>query len=110
MTHTQDAHENDLPTRPRAAAWRRRWWMGVLAVGLLAIGVYVLVIKAGAVPSRAAAPGPNPIAPAAAPGPNPVASALPAGAAPGQARANGGYLTRPRAGPPLPYRPPPNQR
>ena len=56
MTHTQDAHKNDLPTRPRAAAVHRRWWMGVLAVGLLAIGVYVFVIKAGAVPARAAAP------------------------------------------------------
>src|SRR5438132_147394 len=93
MTHTQDAHENDLPTRPRAAAWRRRWWMGVLAVGLLAIGVYVLVIKAGAVPSRAAAPGPNPVAPAAAPGPNPVTPALPAVATPAQARDMGVYLT-----------------
>ena len=56
MTHTQDAHENDLPARPRAAAWRRRWWMGLLAVCLLAIGVYVFVIKAGAVPARAATP------------------------------------------------------
>src|SRR5438105_8693314 len=93
MTHTQDAHENDLPARPRAAAWRRGWWMGVLAVGLLAIGVYVLVIKAGAVPSRAAAPGPNPVAPAAAPGPNPVTPALPAVATPAQARDMGVYLT-----------------
>ena len=59
MTHTQDAHKNDLPTRPRAAAWRRRWRMALLAVGLLAIGVYVFVIKAGAVPSRAAAVNSN---------------------------------------------------
>src|SRR5256885_6022143 len=93
MTHTQDAHENDLPTRRRAAAWRRRWWRGVLAVGLLAIGVYVLVIRAGAVPSRAAAQGPNPVAPAAAPGPNPVAPAVPAVATPAQARDMGVYLT-----------------
>jgi membrane fusion protein, multidrug efflux system len=82
MTHTQDAHENDLPTRPRAAAWRRRWWMGLLAVGLLAIGVYVLVIKAGAVPSRAAAPGLNPVAPA-----------VPAVATPARARDMDVYLT-----------------
>ena len=82
MTHTQDAHENDLPTRPRAAAWRRRWWIGLLAVGLLTIGVYVFVIKAGAVPSRAAAPGPNPVAPA-----------LPAVATPARARDVGVYLT-----------------
>jgi multidrug efflux system membrane fusion protein len=64
MTHTQDAHNNDLPMRPRAAAWRRRWWMALLAVGLLAIGVYVFVIKAGVEPARAAAPGLNPVAPA----------------------------------------------
>ena len=66
MTPTQDTHENDLPTRPRAATWRRRWWIGLLAVGLLVIGVYVFVIKAGAEPVRAAAPGPNPVAPAVA--------------------------------------------
>jgi multidrug efflux system membrane fusion protein len=72
MTHTQDAHKNDLPTRPRAAAWRRRWRMALLAVGLLASGVYVLVIKAGAVPSRAA---------------------VPAVATPAQARDVGVYLT-----------------
>jgi multidrug efflux system membrane fusion protein len=82
MAHTQDAHENDLPTRPRAAAWRRRWWMGLLAVGLLAIGVYVFVIKAGAVPSHTAAPGPNPVAPA-----------VPAVATPARARDMGVYLT-----------------
>ena len=56
MTDTQDAHKNDLPTRPCAAVVHRRSWMGMLAVGLLVIGVYVFVIKAGAVPARAAAP------------------------------------------------------
>ena len=54
MTDTQDAHKNDLPTRSRAAAWRRRWWIGLLAVCLLASGVYVFVIRAGEGPSRAA--------------------------------------------------------
>jgi membrane fusion protein, multidrug efflux system len=82
MTDTQDTHKDDLPTRPRAAAWRRRWWMGVLAVGLLALGVYVFVIKAGAVPSPAAALGPNPVAPA-----------VPAVATPARARDVGVYLT-----------------
>src|SRR5262245_13411674 len=82
MTPTQDTHENDLPTRPRAATWRRRWWMGLLAVCLLASGVYVFVIKAGAVPSRAAAPGPNPVAPA-----------VPAVATPVRVRDVGVYLT-----------------
>jgi multidrug efflux system membrane fusion protein len=67
MTDTQDAHKNDQPTRTRAAALRRRWWIGLLAVCLLAIGVYVLVIRAGEVPSRAAAPGPPPIPVVAAP-------------------------------------------
>jgi len=56
MTDTQDAHKHDLPTRTRAAAVHRRSWMALLAVGLLVIGVYVFVIKAGAVPARAAAP------------------------------------------------------
>jgi membrane fusion protein, multidrug efflux system len=61
MTDTQDAHKNDQPTRTRATALRRRWWIGLLAVYLLAIGVYVFAIRAGEVPSRAAAPGPPPV-------------------------------------------------
>jgi membrane fusion protein, multidrug efflux system len=61
MTDTTDAHKNDQPTRTRAAALYRRWWMGLLAVCLLAVGAYVLLIKAGEAPSRAAAPGPPPI-------------------------------------------------
>src|SRR5262245_12806691 len=80
MTPTQDTHKNDLPTRPRAATWR--WWMGLLAVCLLASGVYVLVIRADVVPSRAAAPGPNPVAPA-----------VPAVATPVRVRDVGVYLT-----------------
>jgi multidrug efflux system membrane fusion protein len=54
----------------------------LLTVGLLAIGVYVFVIKAGAVPSRTAAPGPNPVAPA-----------VPAVATPARARDVGVYVT-----------------
>jgi membrane fusion protein, multidrug efflux system len=67
MTDTQDVNKNDLPTLTRAKAWRRRWWVGLLAVCLLAIGVYVFVIRAGEAPSRAAAPGPPPIPVVAAP-------------------------------------------
>jgi multidrug efflux system membrane fusion protein len=61
MTDTQDAHKNDQPTRSRAAALHRRWWVGLLAVCLLAMGVYVFVIRARKVPSRAAAPGHPPV-------------------------------------------------
>jgi membrane fusion protein, multidrug efflux system len=61
MTDTPDAHKDDLPTRTRATARLRRWGVGLLAVCLLAIGVYLFVIRAGEVPSRAAAPGPPPI-------------------------------------------------
>jgi multidrug efflux system membrane fusion protein len=78
MTDTQDAHKDDLPTRTRAAALHRRWWIGLLAVCLLASGVYVFVIRAGEAPSRAAAPGPPPI---------------PVVAVPAQARDLGVYLT-----------------
>jgi membrane fusion protein, multidrug efflux system len=78
MTDTPDAHKNDQPTRTRAAALRRRWWIGLLAVCLLASGVYVFVIRAGEAPSRAAAPGPPPI---------------PVVAVPAQARDMGVYLT-----------------
>jgi multidrug efflux system membrane fusion protein len=78
MTDTQDAHKNDQPTRTRAAALRRRWWIGLLAVCILAIGVYVFVIRAGEVPSRAAAPGPP---------------RIPVVAAPARARDMGVYLT-----------------
>jgi multidrug efflux system membrane fusion protein len=78
MTDTQDVNKNDLPTLTRAMALRRRWWIGLLAVCLLAIGVYVFLIRAGEAPSRAAAPGPPPI---------------PVVAVPAQARDMGVYLT-----------------
>jgi multidrug efflux system membrane fusion protein len=67
MTDTQDANTNDLPTQTRAASWLGRWGMGLLAVCLLAIAVYVFVIRAGEVPSRTAVPGPPPIPVVAAP-------------------------------------------
>jgi membrane fusion protein, multidrug efflux system len=82
MTETQEAHKTDRPPRARAAAWRRRWGMGLLAGCLLAIGVYVVVIRAGGVPSRAAAPAPNPVAPP-----------IPVVAVPAQTRDVGVYLT-----------------
>jgi membrane fusion protein, multidrug efflux system len=82
MTDTQDADKNDMPSRTRAAAWRRRWWIGLLAVGLLAIGVYVFVTRAGEAPSRAATPGPTPLA-----------RAVPVVAAPARSRDMGVYLT-----------------
>jgi hypothetical protein len=56
MTHTPDAYKHDLLTRTRDAAVHRRWRMRGLAGGLLAIGEDVFVIKAGAMPARAAVP------------------------------------------------------
>jgi hypothetical protein len=61
MTVTPDANKHDMPPQTRVAAWRRRWWIGLLAVCLLAIGAYVFVTRAIEAPSRAAAPGPPPL-------------------------------------------------
>jgi len=82
MTVTPEANKNNVPSRTRAAAWRRRWWIGLLAVCLLAIGAYVFVTRMGEAPSRAAAPGPNP-----------PTRAVPVVAAPARARDVGIYLT-----------------
>ena len=79
MTVTPDANKNDMPPQTRVAAWRRRWWIGLLAVCLLAIGAYVFVTRAIEAPSRAAAPGPPP--------------PIPVVAAPARARDMGVYLT-----------------
>ncbi len=51
----------DRPERPRFAALRRRWWIGVLAISLLVIGAYVLLTKSGGVQSRAASQGSSPL-------------------------------------------------
>jgi multidrug efflux system membrane fusion protein len=67
-----------MPPQTRIAAWRQRWWIGLLAVCLLAIGAYVFLIRGGEAPSRAAVPGPPPI---------------PVVAAPARARDMGVYLT-----------------
>src|SRR5882724_1298809 len=82
MTVTPEANKNNVPSRTRAAAWRRRWWIGLLALCLLAIGAYVFVTRAGEAPSRPAAPGPNP-----------AASAVQVAAAPARSRDVGVYLT-----------------
>jgi cytochrome bd-type quinol oxidase subunit 2 len=55
MTVTQDANKNDMPQQTRAAAWLRRWWIGLLAVCLLAIGAYVFLTKGGEAPGPTAA-------------------------------------------------------
>ena len=47
MTFMQEANKNGMPKQTRAAAWRRRWWIGLLAVCLLAIGAYVFLIRGG---------------------------------------------------------------
>jgi multidrug efflux system membrane fusion protein len=82
MTVTPEANKNDMPSQTRAAVLLRRWWIGLLAVCLLAIGGYIFLTRAGEAPSRAAAPGPNP-----------AASAVQVGAAPARARDVGVYLT-----------------
>jgi multidrug efflux system membrane fusion protein len=78
MTVTPNANKHDMPPQTRIAAWRQRWWIGLLAVCLLAIGAYVFLIRGGEAPSRAAVPGPPPI---------------PVVAAPARARDMGVYLT-----------------
>ena len=82
MTFMQEANKNDMPKQTCAATWRRRWWIGLLAVCLLAIGVYVFVTRGGEAPSRAAAPGPTPLT-----------RAVPVMAVPARARDVGVYLT-----------------
>ena len=82
MTDAQEANEDDMPSRTRAAVWHRGWWIGLLAVCLLAIRGYIFLTRTGEAPSRAAAPGPNP-----------AASAVQVGAAPARARDVGVYLT-----------------
>jgi len=82
MTFMQEAIKNDMPKRTRAAAWRRRWWIGLLAVCLLAIGAYVFVTRMGEAPTRAAAPGPSPLT-----------RAVPVVAMPARSRDMGVYLT-----------------
>ena len=82
MTFMQEANKNDMPKQTRAAAWRRRWWIGLLAVCLLAIGAYVFLISGGGAPSRAAAPGPTPLT-----------RAVPVMTVPARARDVGVYLT-----------------
>ena len=82
MTFMQEANKNDMPKQTRAAAWRRRWWIGLLAVCLLAIGAYVFLIRGGEAPSRAAAPGPTPLT-----------RAVPVMTVPARARDVGVYLT-----------------
>ena len=82
MTFMQEANKNDTPKQTRAAAWRRRWWIGLLAIALLGLGAYAFLTRTGETPSRDAAPG--------AP---PVARAVPVVAVPARARDMGVYLT-----------------
>ena len=56
MTFMQEANTHDMPKQRRGAAWRRRWWIGLLAVCLLAIGAYTFLIRVGEALTRATAP------------------------------------------------------
>jgi membrane fusion protein, multidrug efflux system len=82
MTVTPDANKHDMLPQTRVAAWRRRWWIGLLAVCLVAIGAYVFVTRAVEAPSRTATPGPTPLT-----------RAVPVVAAPARSRDMGVYLT-----------------
>src|SRR5262245_65690960 len=82
MKVTQDADKHATPRQTGAATWRRRWWIGLLAVCLLAIGAYIFLTRAGEAPWRAAAPEPPPLT-----------RAVPVVAAPARARDMGIYLT-----------------
>jgi membrane fusion protein, multidrug efflux system len=81
MTIMQDADKHTTP-QTGAAAWLRRWWIGLLAVCLLAIGAYIFLTRAGEAPWRAAAPEPTPLG-----------HAVPVVAGPARARDMGIYLT-----------------
>lgn len=52
--------KNDIPERTRSTPVRKRWWIGLLAVCLLAIGAYVLLMKSGVGQSRDTKQGPDP--------------------------------------------------
>ena len=82
MTVTPDANKNDMPSQTRAAVLLRSWWIGLLAVCLLAVGGYIFLTRAGEAPSGAAAPGPTPLT-----------RAVPVVAAPVRAGDVGIYLT-----------------
>jgi multidrug efflux system membrane fusion protein len=53
MTSTQKAPKNDVPEPFRSAPVRRRWWIGLLVLCLLAIGAYALLSKWGRAQPRA---------------------------------------------------------
>lgn len=54
MTSVQEDTQSDVPERPGPPLLRRRWWIGLLVVCLLAIGAYALLTKSGQVQPRAA--------------------------------------------------------
>jgi membrane fusion protein, multidrug efflux system len=58
MTITPEAKKNDMLKRTHTTGSLRRWWVVLLAICLIAIGVYVFFIKGQ---SRAAKEGQNPV-------------------------------------------------
>ena len=58
MTITPEAKKNDMSKGTRAGWWLRHWWIVLLVICLIAIGVYVFFIKGQ---SRAAKEGQNPV-------------------------------------------------
>jgi len=57
MASTQEAPKSDVPERPGPPLVRRRWWIGLLLLCLLAIGAYALLSKWGQAQPRAAKEG-----------------------------------------------------
>jgi len=61
MTFTSEDRQGNGTKQTRAGGVRRRWWIVLLAVGLLAIGAYLFFVKE---PSRAAKEAQKPVSPA----------------------------------------------
>jgi multidrug efflux system membrane fusion protein len=60
MTFTPEDRKNDVKKRTRAAGLRRRWWIVLLALCLIAIGAYVFFIKQeGAARKKQTSPAPG---------------------------------------------------
>jgi multidrug efflux system membrane fusion protein len=60
MTNTPEVKNNDMAKPTPPAGSRRRWWFVLLAVCLIAIGLYVFFFRA---PSRSAKKGQSPLTP-----------------------------------------------
>ncbi len=51
-----------MPGRTRYAAWLKRYWIGLLAIGLLGVGIYIFFAKSGEADPPSVRQGQNPTA------------------------------------------------